>query len=71
MTPDALLVAVVEALTDLVLYVQARSAEDMTDDDVRALEGVAHRLRQLPESDQVRLRPLLGHIVAEGLGLRG
>lgn len=71
MTPDAVLVAVAEALTDLVRYVEARSDEDTADDDVRALEDVAHRLEQLPEEDQMRLRPLVGDILADDLGLSG
>jgi hypothetical protein len=31
---------------------------------VRALEDVAHRLTQLPEKDQMRVRPLVGDILA-------
>jgi hypothetical protein len=54
-----------------VRYVEARSDEDTADDDVRALEDVAHRLKQLPEKDQMRLRPLVGDILADDLGLSG
>lgn len=57
------------ALSSLVTYVDQRSETATEDDDVRALEDVAHELSGLPPTDQRRLRSLMPETVADGLGL--
>lgn len=57
------------ALPSLVAYVDQRPETGTEDDDVRALEGVAHELAALSPEDQRRLRSLMPEAVADGLGV--
>jgi hypothetical protein len=65
---DALTRLLGEALRDLVLFIEQRPEDATADDDVRALEGVAHLLNQVAPSDRTRVRHLLGDEVFPMLG---
>lgn len=67
---ETLVPVLAAALSSLVAYVEARPGTT-EDDDVRALEDVAHRLATLSDEEQKRLRQHMSASVAEGLGLAG
>ena len=58
-----------EALAGLVRFVEERPSDATEDDDVRALEDVAHVLNDAAAQDRARLRALLGAEVSEWIGL--
>lgn len=68
MPEDALTQLLGEALRDLVLFIEQRPEDATADDDVRALEDVAHLLGQVASSDRTRNRRLLGDDVCSMLG---
>ena len=68
MPDDHLTTLLGEALRDLVLFVERRSESATADDDVRALEDVAHVLNQASTADSARVRHLLGDEVFSFLG---
>ncbi|MBM7516175.1 hypothetical protein [Nocardioides nitrophenolicus] len=69
MTSDPVEVLLAEALRAIVGYVEARDESATEDDDVRALEGVAHVLHQVASQDRDRLMTLLGPRLSFEVGL--
>ncbi|GAB3938636.1 hypothetical protein GCM10029976_053420 [Kribbella albertanoniae] len=68
MTGDVVAELLAEALRDLVRFVDERPDDATADDDVRALESVAHVLHQVTPEDRPRMRALLGSEFAASLG---
>jgi hypothetical protein len=69
MVGDPIDVLLVEALRGIVHYVEARDESATEDDDVRALEDVAHVLNQVTAQDRDRLKALLGPKMSFEVGL--
>ena len=69
MTGDPIEVLLVEALRGIVDDVEARDESATEDDDVRALEEVAHVLHQVAAQDRERLKALLGPRMSFEVGL--
>ncbi len=68
MAGDVVAELLAEALRDLVRFVDERPDDATADDDVRALESVAHVLNQVTLEDQPRMRALLGPEFVATLG---
>lgn len=68
MAEDSLTRLLGEALRDLVVFTERRPDDATVDDDVRALEAVAHILDQATPPDRTRARALLGDEVCSMLG---
>jgi hypothetical protein len=66
---DPLVLALAEALRNLIGFVSTRPDDASIDDDVRALEDVAWTLKQVPSRHQDRLIRLLGAGTSAALGL--
>lgn len=66
---DALVQVLAEALCGLVDYVERRPEDATDDDDVNALEDVAHALSGVPSESVPRLVEALGIERSRALGL--